>query len=134
MSTVLYTTSFCTLTGGNSMSMQKTEEFRNFLLEYLDVAASQNIVSRNALIEHSFHFVFDTVGESFSWELFHAALVVYANTLGGQVVPKEIASSHMAYSAFLKNDSMNMMVMADLFPLPTGKKQGLHVVLIFYSR
>lgn len=116
------------------MSMQKTEEFRNFLLEHLDVAASQNIVSRNTLIEHSFHFVFDTVGGSFSWELFHAALVVYANTLGGQVVPKEIASCHMAYSALLKNDSVNMMVMADLFPLPAGKKQGLHVVLIFYSR
>gem|GEM_PF-4378413 len=112
--------------------MQKTESFRNFLLEHLDVTASQNIVSRNSLIEHSFHFVFDEVGESFSWELFHAALVVYADTLEGKVTPKEIASCHMAYSAFLKNHSMKMMVMADLFPLPSGKKQGLHVVLIFY--
>jgi len=118
------------------MSMQKTELFRDFLLKHLDVSASQSIISKNSLIQNSFHFVFDGVGESFSWELFHAALVVYAkHALEGRVVPKEVASCHMAYSALLKNDSMKIMVMADLFPLPHThtQKQGLHVVLIFYK-
>lgn len=113
--------------------MQKTELLRNFLLENLELKSSKPITCKNPLIENSFHFIFDRVGEFFSWDLLHSALVVYAEDFEGERgILKEVASSQLSYSGILKTSSLKVMIMADLFHLPSSSDRGLHVVLIYY--